>query len=377
MNSFYWYVVGGVGYVTALVGAGIREQAMERAERQVIVAEGVSQTVQTGSWLMWGGLIAGTLAIVTGFLWNRYTTDGMTPSDGAVDWLFDAYGWLLEEFGEEDELEATYLVTPTPYDIPLDAVGKDRVWEVFDSVRSHAGMDDPEEWPCRLRFHETYFSGEDTARRVGVQHEDPAARGTYQVDYEDDEAIISCDTSLASRPNELVAVLVAGQVVEVEFGRAGLVDVRAVSLPARYRPRATAGRPGVSGAGDRPGEHLSGVRDLRGQRRHLVRAPRRRQQKLAAFRLPLRARVRLRAGHLYGPPRHRDRQGRQISGYQPPGVLREGPARHRAQPGRGTRTPPGGRQERAARMICISTVAARGGGRLRAIPLRARFLDDG
>lgn len=194
MNSFYWYILGGLGYVAALLGVIVCDNA----------AGSLSQAAQTGSWLIWGGLVVGSLAVAAGYLWSRYTTDGMVPSDGAVDWLFDAYGWLLEEFGEADELDATYLVTPTPYDIPLEAAGKDRIAEVFDAVRGHAGMD---EWPCRLRFHETYFSGQETARRLGVQHESPAPRGTYRVDYEGEQAIISCDPTLASRPNELVAVL--------------------------------------------------------------------------------------------------------------------------------------------------------------------------
>lgn len=191
MNSFYWYVIGGLGYATALVGAGLH-------------ATPGTVAPATASWLIWGGLIGGSAALVAGYLWSRYTTDGMIPSDEAVEWLFEAYGELLEEFVDKGGPGAGYLVTPTPYDIPLDSAGKDRVEAVFDRVRDHAGMED---WPCRLKFHETYFSEGDAARRAGVQHERPAASGTYRLDYDGEEAIISCDPTLASDPTELVAVL--------------------------------------------------------------------------------------------------------------------------------------------------------------------------
>lgn len=190
MNSFYWYILGGLGFAAALVGAVLRTGSGPVA-------------VATANWLLWSGLLGGAGAFVAGYLWSQYTTDGMVPSDPAIDWLFEAYEWFLEEFDGE-AVGSPYLVTPTPYDIPLDAAGKDRVEAVFERVRQHAGMED---WPCRLKFHETYFSDGDADRRAGVHHERPAPSGTYRLDYDGDRAIISCDPSLAPRPTELVAVL--------------------------------------------------------------------------------------------------------------------------------------------------------------------------
>ena len=63
----------------------------------------------------------------------------MLPPDSIIEWLFDTFAWLFEEFGGIRTLEPAGLVMPTEEFFPLspDLSGHQLALEVFSIVRGH------------------------------------------------------------------------------------------------------------------------------------------------------------------------------------------------------------------------------------------------
>lgn len=120
-----------------------------------------------------------------------------------LEWQLATFKWLGEEFGEIGE---SPLVLPTPeWFPPSRSTGPTRVREIFDTVRSLAGM---EQWECELRAGER-------SRPVAagnahlLRHEGaPAPSGTFEVAAAGDGAprvVITYNPDLETAPAQLIA----------------------------------------------------------------------------------------------------------------------------------------------------------------------------
>ena len=120
-----------------------------------------------------------------------------------LEWQLASFKWLGEEFGEVGE---TPLVLPTAEWFPSSpATGEARIRELFDTVRSLAGM---EQWECELRPGER-------SRPVAagnahlLRHEGPAApSGTFEMAAAEEgssRVVITYNPDLEAAPAQLIA----------------------------------------------------------------------------------------------------------------------------------------------------------------------------
>ena len=66
----------------------------------------------------------------------------MIPPDSIIEWLFDTYAWLFEEFGGMSTFEPAGLIMPTDDSFPLssDLSGHELALAVFSNVRDLGGF---------------------------------------------------------------------------------------------------------------------------------------------------------------------------------------------------------------------------------------------
>ena len=119
----------------------------------------------------------------------------------AAGWIIDTYSWFLSQFvGAEHEAQRV-LVQPTDEFFPIQHRSEGRAIEIFEAVRSLAGMED---WPCRLE--EQVERPDKLHPALIVVPEGDAALGTFSVPGEwGDGAVITYDPALVREPVRLIA----------------------------------------------------------------------------------------------------------------------------------------------------------------------------
>ena len=119
-----------------------------------------------------------------------------------LDWQFATFKWLIEEFGEAES--ESPLVLPTPDFFPVsEKTGEERVKELFDQVRLHAGLDFLE---CDLRPGERSRPTQAGNAHL-LRHEGPGPpAGTFQVTGgEESRVVITYNPDLEQNLPALVA----------------------------------------------------------------------------------------------------------------------------------------------------------------------------
>ena len=134
---------------------------------------------------------------------------GRTPiiDQDTIDWEYDTYAWLFENFGGYEQFLGADLVRPTDAYFPIESglSGHALAEAIFAQVKTHARMD---QWPCRLEPQEP-----DPNLVVGealiLQGYEPSPAGTFSVrgDVEEiGEAVtITYNPKQLSDPMSLVA----------------------------------------------------------------------------------------------------------------------------------------------------------------------------
>ena len=134
---------------------------------------------------------------------------GRTPiiDQETIDWEFETYRWLFENFGGYPQFRGAELVQPTDGFFPVEKglAGHALAEAIFAQVKRHARMD---QWPCRLVAQES-----DPELLVGdaqlLQGFEPSPAGTFSVDPQesrtDDAVVITYNPKLLSDSMSLVA----------------------------------------------------------------------------------------------------------------------------------------------------------------------------
>lgn len=136
---------------------------------------------------------------------------GRTPiiDQDTIDWEFDTYRWLLENFGGYPQFRGAELVRPTDayFAIEKGLAGHALAEAIFAHVKRHARMN---QWPCRLVAQE---SDPELVVDDGhmLQGFEPSPAGTFSVDPQQtetaDAVVITYNPKLLSDPMSLVATL--------------------------------------------------------------------------------------------------------------------------------------------------------------------------
>ena len=125
---------------------------------------------------------------------------------GSSEWIIDAFGWALQQFGTDYFRDHTVLVTPSNRHFP-DRIGDNNalVTRLFARVQAFAGMQD---WPCWLAQQEADPSVH-VAPTLLVKGAPQGPAGTFRMRAAKDgtgrHALITFNPSQVSDPEALIA----------------------------------------------------------------------------------------------------------------------------------------------------------------------------
>lgn len=104
-----------------------------------------------------------------------------------TQWLFDSYGWALNNFGSDIFYEDTILVTPTNAHFP-DQIenAEEMASKVFQRVKTYAGM---ENWECELQVQKP-DENPVVAPTIVIKNVPRGPAGTFSVTGENEQKII-------------------------------------------------------------------------------------------------------------------------------------------------------------------------------------------
>ncbi len=74
--------------------------------------------------------------------------------DDSIEWLFEAFGWTLRNFGSESFYQHTTLITPTPKHFPGSGTSIDEMANlIMNQVKAYTGLS---YWPTRALDHHQF-----------------------------------------------------------------------------------------------------------------------------------------------------------------------------------------------------------------------------
>jgi hypothetical protein len=120
-----------------------------------------------------------------------------------TQWVFDSFGWALNNFGSDIFYEDTILVTPTNEHFP-DQIedAEEMASKVFQRVKKYAGM---ENWECELQAQEP-DGNPIVAPTIVVNNAPRGPAGTFSVTGEEEQKItITYNPDQVRNPEMLVA----------------------------------------------------------------------------------------------------------------------------------------------------------------------------
>jgi len=128
------------------------------------------------------------------------------PPEEVVDWLFQAFAWLMREGGGWWEFSHRKLILPTPEFFPIGGEGADLAEGLLYQVKQHAGMDD---WPVTLEEHEDDPTRTELFGRIAMDGTDHGGTaGTFRGHGGAGlTSIITYSPKLLTDPAKLVATL--------------------------------------------------------------------------------------------------------------------------------------------------------------------------
>jgi hypothetical protein len=128
------------------------------------------------------------------------------PPDEVIDWLFEAFEWLLRETGGWKPFSAARLVLPTPEFFPIAGEGEQLAEGLLLQVKVHAGM---QAWPVTLETHDDAPTHEEAFGRIAHDgSSDRGAAGTFRGHGGGGlRNVITYSPRLLGEPENLVATL--------------------------------------------------------------------------------------------------------------------------------------------------------------------------
>jgi hypothetical protein len=130
------------------------------------------------------------------------------PEESTIDWLFEVYGWLLEETGGFAEFrERAQLILPTERFFPISKQQAPHAYAtaLFEATRAHAGM---EEFQCKLEPHEEATTVRDLlGPDVPMESRSVRTAGTFRHGAGIERAVISYAPSKLEEPEAFVATM--------------------------------------------------------------------------------------------------------------------------------------------------------------------------